>query len=72
MRSWTTCRAPGLDMPVRLSEYYIRIKVPPSDVEPYHAALFLADKVSKDNPGLTVEVYEDKVWASMVTQPTED
>lgn len=59
-------------MPYVPSKYYIRIEVPPSNIEPYHAALFLADKVSKDNPGLTVEVYEDKVWSSMVTQPTED
>jgi hypothetical protein len=46
--------------------HYVRIKVEEAEggaVE-YHAALNLADRIARQNPGLMIEVTEDKVWAT--------
>jgi hypothetical protein len=38
----------------------------------YYAALDLARKISTENPGFTVEVAEDKVWATSRTKEVND
>lgn len=46
--------------------YYVRIKVEldGGGADEYHAALSLAREIANDHPGLTVEISEDKIWAS--------
>lgn len=57
-------------MPIVPSEYWVRVRVTgaESGVSTYHSALDLADKLAHQNPGLTFEIAEDKVWASVRTK----
>lgn len=55
-------------MGVTHSEYWVRVKVKydgDSDVNTYHVAMRLAADLAHDYPGLTFEVAEDKVWATV-------
>lgn len=57
----------GVDVPYRPSEYWVRVRVTDtgSGVETYSAANSLAQRLAEQNPGLTFEVAEDKVWSTV-------
>lgn len=48
------------------SEYWVRVKVTGAGGSgAFGTALALANKLAKDNPGLTFEVTQDKVWMTV-------
>jgi hypothetical protein len=62
---------------MRLSKYFIRDEhggiygyVEGNGANAFHEAMILADDTAKNNPGLLIEVAEDKVWYS--TRLTEE
>lgn len=56
-------------MPYVPSVYWVRVQVSDSERghDAYPEAQSLAMRLARQNPGLTFEVMEDKVWASHTT-----